>query len=212
MIVLTEDIGCHTVLATTCDDSVGEVFDKIARNLPPSVCRGIRSGATIEKIALQQNTYGANINYHDSYETFDFSFSGLKTATLAALSSDCSESSIAGVMKNFHDLVEKILISKLVNCIELCKGSGIKINKLVLGGGVSANKIIRTAFKNLGGINGLDTITAQTKMGTDNATMIGFSSILRLQVVKPLKLQYTIPDFPLGYLKDDDQYLLQYAH
>ena len=135
------DVQSYThceLLGGTRDDAVGEAYDKVARVLG----LGYPGGPKIDKIAKEGNPQA--INFKRVYlekDSFDFSFSGLKTAVLNYINQEKQagrEINRADVAASFQQAVMDVLVRKTVDAAVL-KGE----KKLVLAGGVAANSKLR---------------------------------------------------------------------
>ena len=127
-------------LGGTRDDAAGESFDKIARILN----LGYPGGPAIEREATKANNKGTEvclprplINSKD----FDFSFSGLKTATATAIRTE--KYTTAEISYSFQETVCQILVKKTIKA-----ALENKVPSVILAGGVSANKRLRELFLN----------------------------------------------------------------
>ena len=155
----------YKLIGSTLDDAVGECYDKVARvmDIP------YPGGPEIDKLAHQGNdTYNLPIPLDD--DSFNFSFSGLKSAVinLAHNLEQRGEKLIKGDLAcSFQNVVIKSLTSKTIRAME-----EYDIDNLILAGGVSANKGIRDEFAKLSSEKGFNFSTPHIKYCTDNATMI----------------------------------------
>jgi N6-L-threonylcarbamoyladenine synthase len=168
------------VIGRTRDDAVGEAFDKVARilGLP------YPGGPEISKLAIQHRAEGVNedkwklprpmINSGDT----NFSFSGLKTAVLYAVKKhgDLSDQDKKDLAREFEDAVVEVLVKKTKKAVE-----EVGSNNVIIGGGVSCNKAIRSAFEKLANEENLNVILPNPKMSTDNSVMIAIAGYINLQ-------------------------------
>jgi N6-L-threonylcarbamoyladenine synthase len=135
----TQLIQCHAehqyeILGTTRDDAIGESFDKVARllNLP------YPGGPSIQKAAE-----GGNPEAYDfpramtNDDSLDFSYSGLKTAVLYALQGS-TDVNVADVAASFQAAAVDVLMLKTKRAVKQYNAE-----RLVLAGGVAANKLLR---------------------------------------------------------------------
>jgi len=166
-IIDVQDYCQFKLLGSTVDDSVGECFDKVARvlGLP------YPGGPAIDKLAkLGQNV--VKFNYKAPLkDTFNFSFSGLKTAVVNYVHNKeqkGEEFSKEDVACTFQELVTDELTEK---AIKACKTHGQK--KIVIAGGVGANARLREKLSNACQENGIEAFMPVLKYCTDNAAMIG---------------------------------------
>lgn len=167
-LIYMEDYGKYEVIGRTRDDASGEAFDKVARAL------GLNypGGPEIDKLAKTGNREA--IRFPKAYleeGSFDFSFSGLKSAVLNYLNSQSmkgNEINKADVAASFQQAVIEILTEKTIACA-LEKGVG----QVVLAGGVAANSGLRDMLGEGCIAKGLNLFYPSIKLCTDNAAMIG---------------------------------------
>lgn len=183
-IVLVRGHGDYTLLGRTRDDAAGEAFDKAARLLG----LGYPGGPVVEKAALQgKDTVPLpKTRIKDSY---DFSFSGIKTALLR-LVEEKKIDNVNDAAASFQNTIVETLVSKT---IAVALEHGVK--QILVAGGVAANKALRKA---LTGQSPLPVSIPPMSLCTDNAAMIaacayykyrqGYKSDLSLDVVPGLKL------------------------
>lgn len=155
------------LIGSTVDDSVGECFDKVARvlGLP------YPGGPAIDKLSkLGKNV--VKFNYKAPLAgTFNFSFSGLKTAVVNYVHNKeqkGEEFSKEDIACTFQELVTDELCEKAVRA---CKTLGHK--KLVIAGGVGANLRLREKISSACEKNEIHAFMPVLKFCTDNAAMIG---------------------------------------
>jgi len=170
---LAKDYGNYRVLGATRDDAAGEAFDKVAKlmGLP------YPGGPEIERLAASA-PLNSQLEFPRPYMkgTWDFSFSGLKTAVsyyLQDLKAPLSASQKASVAKAFQDSVVATLERKV-----LAAARHYGINRIAVGGGVSANGAFRKAFSE---IRGFDIVFSEKRYCSDNAAMIALCAMRRLQ-------------------------------
>jgi len=166
-IVEVVDYCKFNMIGTTVDDSVGECFDKVARVLGLSY----PGGPNIDKLA-KEGTNSVKFNYKAPLrDTFNFSFSGLKTAVVNFVHNKQQkneEFSKADLACSFQELVTDELCSKTMKA---CKE--LKKTKLVVAGGVGANSRLREGLIENCAKNGIELFLPDLKYCTDNAAMIG---------------------------------------
>lgn len=173
-IVFVSGYNKYEVLGRTRDDAAGEAFDKIARALG----LGYPGGPLIDKLAASGDA-GA-IDFPRAFleeESFDFSFSGLKSAVLNYLNSKKmkgEEINPADVAASFQEAVADVLSAKLVKAaIEK------KSQYAVLAGGVASNSRLRELLKQRGEQAGVKVLYPSPILCTDNAAMIGCAAYYR---------------------------------
>jgi N6-L-threonylcarbamoyladenine synthase len=173
-IVKVLDYNRFEILGRTRDDAAGEAFDKIARALG----LGYPGGPLIDKRSSEGNPQAIPFPRVFLEEgTYDFSFSGLKSAALNYLNSlkmRGEEPHIADVAASFQAAVVEVLAEKLIRAAEE-QGS----RYAVLAGGVAANSKLRQELKRLGEARGIEVRYPSPLLCTDNAAMIGSAAYYR---------------------------------
>lgn len=177
-------------LGETLDDAAGEAFDKVAKILD----LGYPGGPAISKIAKDGDPI--TFNFPRSMldrDTYDFSFSGLKTSVLyESMKHKLTKKLKADMAASFEQAVIDILIGKTIQASRKYKPKSI-----CLCGGVSANQNLREQFK-----YNIDLLNSKTQdlsskisfhcppfeLTTDNAAMIGLAAAYQTQTcnLKPL--------------------------
>ena len=165
-LVLMEDDYKFKVLGATLDDAIGEVYDKVARvlDLP------YPGGPHIDKLAaLGKPTY--NLPKPMDNDELDFSYSGLKSAVINLVHNEGQR----GNTINKEDLAcsfQTIAVDELIRKTRLAiKQTNSK--RLIIAGGVSANKYLRSEFEKLAQEENIKLTIPPIKYCTDNAAMIG---------------------------------------
>jgi len=154
--------GDYKELGRTRDDAAGEAYDKVAKLLG----LGYPGGPEIEKLSANGNPQGISFPRADLGNTFDFSFSGLKTAVLYYLRKN-PQASKEDIAASFQEAVIDVLVN---TTLRATKKENIK--RIVLSGGVSANNALRMAFDNMAKKEGLEIYYPSKALCTDNAAMI----------------------------------------
>ncbi|MEN9749294.1 MAG: hypothetical protein RL149_372 [Actinomycetota bacterium] len=165
------------LLGETIDDAAGEAFDKVARVL------GLRypGGPEIDKAAEGGDPKairfprGLTLPKDMEKHRYDFSFSGLKTAVARhvevaqakAAAGEASEMNVADVAASFREAVADVLVTKAVNA---CLDNNVP--RLLLGGGVIANRRLRELAKERCDANGIELRIPALSLCTDNGAMI----------------------------------------
>lgn len=166
--------GRYRRLGGTLDDAAGEAFDKVARLLD----LGFPGGPAIQQMAAHGDPAAFDLPRalrHDPDHRFDFSFSGLKTATLnltkrlAAQGQDLRDPRLlADLAASFQQAVADVLVDKTVDAA-LATGA----RQVCICGGVSANQALRaTATARLDALS-IPLYIPPLVYCTDNAAMIG---------------------------------------
>lgn len=194
-IVQVEDYNRWTQLGQTRDDAVGEAYDKVARVLG----FGYPGGPRIEEAALMGDPKVIHFKrvYLDK-DKFDFSFSGIKTGVLNYINTETQANRAvngADVAAGFQEAVLEVLVEKSVKAA-VKMGTG----KLVLSGGVSANKRLRELLKAACREASLNFYYPTSLLCTDNAAMIGCAAYYKFMEGKRSGLDLdAYPSLPTKY-------------
>lgn len=181
-LLLVEGVARYRRLGTTIDDAAGEAFDKAAKMLG----LGYPGGPAIERAAKGGN--GARFNLPRPLKGragCDFSFSGLKTALLHKIrdfDNDLDDAARADFAAAFQDAVADVVIDRCRNAIRIFRQAHPDGRFLVAGGGVVANSLLRTRLKTLAAEQGLSLALPPLALCTDNAAMIAWAGIERLNL------------------------------
>ena len=162
--------GEYQLVGTTVDDAAGEALDKVGKML------GIDypAGAEIDRLATEGDPSAIDFPRPlISSPGFDFSFAGLKTAVLYYLKKHPSVS-IEDVAASFLASVVDVLAKK---AIEATRRYHLK--KLVVVGGVAANRHLRARLMEDGKSRGIRVFFPPVKYCTDNAAMIAACGAFR---------------------------------
>ncbi len=165
-IVRVDDYIHQTKIGSTCDDAIGEAFDKVAR----VVGLGYPGGPKIDKLSKLGNNTIEFVKHDTFAKQFDCSFSGIKTAVINyvnRLNQKGEELPVEDICCSFQTQAVNGLVDK---AIRACKEYGI--DKLALAGGVSANSYLREKTTLEGEKNGVKVYLPPFSLCTDNAAMI----------------------------------------
>ena len=154
-------------IGATRDDAAGEAFDKIGR----VIGMPYPGGAAMDKLAYEGDPKAIKLPSPAlSGDTLDFSFSGLKTATLNYINSERQK----GVEPSHEDITAsytRTIVEAIVNKTEAAlERSGA--NTLVLAGGVAANSHIRRGLEELCERRGVRFCKPSLSLCSDNAAMV----------------------------------------
>jgi N6-L-threonylcarbamoyladenine synthase len=164
-------------LGATRDDAAGEAFDKVAKLLG----LGYPGGPVIDRLASQGNPRRVSLSAPmASTRSLEMSFSGIKTQVAQlALERKSGTSNddpwVADVCASFQAVVTDVLARKLLAAAER-----ERVDDMVLGGGVAANRELRKRVADLAGARGLRAIVPPLANCTDNAAMIAYAGACRL--------------------------------
>jgi N6-L-threonylcarbamoyladenine synthase len=163
------------ILGQTRDDAAGEAFDKVAKLLG----LGYPGGPVVDKLAASGDPRAVALpTPMSSRRTLDFSFSGLKTAVARIVREEGvpkTEQGLADLCAAFQRSVVRVLVDKSVAA---CERAGIP--RLVLGGGVAANRGLRARAQEVCAAKGIELFVPPVASCTDNAAMIAYAGALRL--------------------------------
>ena len=166
-LVEVHGIGSYRWLGSTLDDAAGEAYDKVAKLMG----LGFPGGPAIDRLAPvgRRDAYALPRPMLDR-PGFDFSFSGLKTAVLHALSRETapfSQQVIADMAASFQAAVVETLTVKTLRALE---ATGAKA--LNLGGGVACNRELRERLAAVCESRGVAFRVPSPRLCADNAAMI----------------------------------------
>ena len=200
LLVNVRGVADYEILGTTLDDAAGEAFDKVAKLLG----LGYPGGPEIEMRAQTGNAKKFDLprsmlNSGD----LNFSFSGLKTAVRYLLPAMLSRADTASPARiegsreikgdareiprfarddtdnlcaSFQEAVIDVLREKSLRALQQTKS-----RRLTLSGGVSCNRALRENLRAACQKNGIEFLVAKPWLCTDNAAMIAFAAMLRLE-------------------------------
>jgi len=167
-LLLAADLATDLIpLGATIDDAAGEAYDKVARvlGLPfpggPPIDAAARTGDPAA-IAFPRS------KYRD--QSFDFSFSGLKTAVARWVEAQRHAGNpvpVADVAASFQEAVADVLTAKAVAA---CRANGV--DQLVIGGGVAANSRLRALAQQRCDAAGIRLRVPRPGLCTDNGAMV----------------------------------------
>ena len=186
LLLVTDLPGEIIPLGATIDDAAGEAYDKVARllGLPfpggPPIDAAARDGDPAA-VAFPRSKYRDH--------TFDFSFSGLKTAVarwVEAREAAGLAVPVADVAASFQEAVTDVLTRKAVDA---CRANGV--DQLVIGGGVAANSRLRALAQQRCEAAGIKLRVPRPGLCTDNGAMVAaLGSQLLAREVPPSSLDF----------------------
>ncbi len=165
-----DGVGRYVLLGETQDDAAGEAFDKTAKLLGLGYPGGPALSQLAERgIAGRHRLPRPMIGSDD----LDFSFSGLKTAVSTTLRNENPRPE--DLARAFVDAVVDVLVAK---CLRALEQSGL--DRLVVAGGVGANRQLRAALDAQAARGGFEVFYPEPELCTDNGAMIAFAAAQRL--------------------------------
>ena len=182
LLLHAEAWGRYRLLGSTRDDAVGEAYDKVAKvlGLP------YPGGPHVERLALEgdpaRHRFTRPMLRRDQRpgdpDYFDFSFSGLKTAVAGRVSELVSEGTLederSHIAAAFQDAVVDTLVSKTLRAVEL-----VGCPRVLLGGGVSANRGLRESMAERLGTQGR-VFFSSPRLAQDNGAMVARAAAFHL--------------------------------
>ena len=174
--------GDYALLGQTRDDAAGEAFDKVAKLLELPYPGGpalekLAEGGDPRRYRLPRPMLRKNQTPHEK-DYFDFSFSGLKTATATLVAKVTSSGSLdeekPHVAAAFQTAAVDVLASKTMRAVK-----EMGCNRVLLGGGVSANRPLRDELQKRLGARGT-LFVASPRLSMDNGAMVARAARFRL--------------------------------
>lgn len=183
-LVLVKEPFKHELLGETLDDAAGEAYDKVAKMLG----LGFPGGPQLDKLAQSGNNNF--VKFPRSYlseDSFEFSFSGIKTSVLYWLknrgyypvnedSKKLDAQLLSDLCASFQTAVVDVLVEKTMNAVEK-----FKVKHLTVSGGVSANSELRRRLFEAGNKSGIKVFIPDLEYCTDNGAMVAIVGWMLLE-------------------------------
>ncbi len=174
LIYMKEDYSFEHI-GGTLDDAVGECYDKAARVMNLAY----PGGPKVDKLAhTGTDTYHLPIPLDD--DSYDFSFSGLKSAVINLSHNEKqrgNEINVANLACSFQNRVVDILTKKTMKALK-----EYQVSNLIVAGGVAANKGLRERLEALCQEENINLSIPPIQYCTDNAAMIGAAGYFAYQL------------------------------
>ena len=189
-----DGFGAYRLLGETQDDAAGEAFDKTAQLLG----LGYPGGPAVSRLA-EFGVAGAFAFPRPMLHSRDlnFSFSGLKTAVLTAVrnAGNLCDQARADIARAFVDAVVEVLVRKSLAAL-----AQTGLRRLVVAGGVGANRQLREALAGQTRQAGVELFFPPPDLCTDNGAMIAMAGLSRLKAgTGETPLAFGVrPRWPLG--------------
>jgi tRNA N6-adenosine threonylcarbamoyltransferase len=175
MLVHMPEVHRHELLGQTLDDAAGEAFDKVAR----LIGLGFPGGPALDKLARDGDPDA--IRFPRAMENsgdLDFSMSGLKTSVLRYVKAERASGrgiDPADIAASFQEAIVDVQVKKT-----LAAADGLRVETILLGGGVVANTRLRERMERDGAAAGRRVLFPPLDLCTDNAAMIACAGAARL--------------------------------
>lgn len=172
---IVHSFGKYEVIGSTLDDAAGEAFDKFGKMIGFEFPGGVKVDHSSKGGIPTTFQFPRGMIHEENYM---MSFSGLKAAAQRKIESMSKQD----IQENIHDLcasyseaIVETLMAKLDRAVRLTK-----IDKIVITGGVSANSRLRDCANQWAKKKKLKLVIPPLRYCTDNAAMIGYAGIMRL--------------------------------
>ena len=176
-IVLVKSYREMEIIGQTIDDAAGEAIDKCSKIMG----LGYPGGPVIDRLAREGNPEAFTFS-KPNIAGYDYSFSGLKTSFLYSLR-DWLKDDPDFIQHHLNDLaasLEKTIVDILMKKLRQA-ARDLKINRIALAGGVSANTGLRNAFHDHARRYGWEIFIPRFSYTTDNAAMIAITGHFKYQ-------------------------------
>jgi N6-L-threonylcarbamoyladenine synthase len=190
----------YETLGVTLDDAAGEAFDKVAKFLGLD----FPGGPVIDRLSQKGDLRAFKFpRPMIGSKTFDFSFSGLKTAVVNMFRDRLARGDalpLADIAASFQEAVVETLLTKTVRAaVEK------NVKTISVTGGVSANSRLRQSFAGTCKQQEIDVFFPALSLCTDNAAMIAAAGYARMLLGERSDLHLNVfPASPLA-LQDEDE-------
>jgi N6-L-threonylcarbamoyladenine synthase len=198
MLVHAESYVRHRVLGQTRDDAAGEAFDKVAKMLG----LGYPGGPVIDRQSREGNPEAIRFPRSFLEDTYDFSFSGVKTAVLYYLrdrglnqkGASIDPKLLADICAGFQASVVDVLVAKTMNAAR-----NMGVQDICIAGGVSANAGLRRRLGEEAHRGGFRFFYPSLEYCMDNGAMIAYVGWLRLEQGMKSEMELTaVPSLELA--------------
>jgi len=189
-LVVMRDHGRYEVLGRSRDDAAGEALDKVAR----AMGLGYPGGPEIDRLGRAGRPDAVPLPLPMADESWDFSFSGVKTAALRALRAHGGDGSFhSDLAASLQRVVVEVLVRKTMRAAEIVLPATVAVT-----GGVAANSRLRAMMAEACGRRGLRLVIPPPVLCTDNAAMIAAAGLVRLAGGERSSLNLSVEsDLPL---------------
>ncbi|TVY12436.1 tRNA (adenosine(37)-N6)-threonylcarbamoyltransferase complex transferase subunit TsaD [Candidatus Phytoplasma pini] len=174
-------------LGTTLDDAIGEVYDKIAKNLN----LGYPGGPIIEKLASQGQDNYHFVRPYLKNKNLNFSFSGLKSNIIYFINQLKNKNQqiqlkeLNDICASFQASIFDVLIIKLQRALAI-----LSIKQLIVVGGVASNRTLKKILQQK--FDYLEVIFPSSQYCTDQAAMIGIAAYYQNEFDQKAQKKYNM--------------------
>ena len=175
LLYVVRAVGDYEHLGGTLDDAAGEAYDKVAKMMG----LGFPGGRVIDDLAKNGDPRAVAFPRARLRTPYDFSFSGLKTSVwhyLTRKRQDRWRDEMADIAASFQEAVVDMLIAPTLRAV-----AEFGIERIVLGGGVSANSRLRGKMSEKALEAGAELHYPSTRFCTDNGAMVALVGSHRLE-------------------------------
>ncbi|OQA92669.1 MAG: tRNA N6-adenosine threonylcarbamoyltransferase [Elusimicrobia bacterium ADurb.Bin231] len=192
-LIIVKKKGKYEILGRTRDDAVGEAFDKVAKFLG----LGYPGGPVIDRLSWKGDPGKIKLPRPYMPWTWDFSFSGLKTAVINYASAHQTRGTYdfkkADLCASFQKACVDVVLRKTIDA-----ANKYRLKRIVLGGGVSSNSLIRILFEQACAAGKIKLHIPPPEFCTDNAAMIAAAAYHKMKVCGHIKKTFVpLPDLEL---------------
>ena len=177
-LIVAKKWGHYRLLGRTRDDAAGEAFDKVAKMMG----LGYPGGPVIDRMARTGD--GNRFKFPRPWlpGTWDFSFSGIKTAMLYKLreKKHWSLAEKKDLLAGFQLAIVDVLVGKTLSALK-----ALKLPSLVVGGGVAANSLLRNKLESACRKEKINLFIAPLHLCSDNAAMIAAAAFFKIKYGPP---------------------------
>ncbi|MFH1769874.1 MAG: tRNA (adenosine(37)-N6)-threonylcarbamoyltransferase complex transferase subunit TsaD [Parcubacteria group bacterium] len=183
-LILMKSHCSYKLLGQTVDDAAGEAFDKTARILGLPYPGGPNLSREADKFNPDKSKLNIDLpRPMINSKNYDFSFSGLKTAVLYLVRDLKKKYKLSAIKSELAYEIQKTIVDVLITKTKRAANNH-RIGAIMLSGGVSANKLLRSELTKLGKNLNIPVIMPEMRYTTDNAAMIAMAGLVNIKYGK----------------------------